>query len=256
MRIVFVLAALLLSYCAQAAKLMVVIDDMGNNYSLGKRLVDIPQPLNLAFLPHTPAAAELAEQAFQRGHTVMLHAPMQNVRHANLGKGGLYPEMSKTELQATLQDDLNSIPHVQGINNHMGSLLTAQADAMQWVMEVLKARGLFFLDSRTTALTVAQEEAEAAGLFNTRRHVFLDNNKATQALQTQLNTAVKYAKKQGYAILIGHPYPETVQFLEHALGNMAQQNIELIGLNEFFKAQLWQHFPKSEVPHSRYELAQ
>lgn len=181
---------------SSAARLILIIDDIGNNRILGQRTVDLPGPLNLAFLPHTPFARSLAEQSHRRGHEVMLHAPMANKNGAKLGPGGLTENMTPQQWQTTLLDNLHAIPHVSGINNHMGSLLTENPDAMRTVMTVLQQRGLFFVDSLTTPTSVARQQARQLGLPSLERDIFLDHVVEPDSIRRQFHKAVTLAKQR------------------------------------------------------------
>jgi hypothetical protein len=109
---------------------------------------------------------------------------------------------------------MNSVPHVVGVNNHMGSKATADLRTMTWVLQEIAVRGLYFADSRTTAATVAEDAARAQGVPTARRHVFLDNDQSPAAIQRQLETAVELARLDGWAVAIGHVHPTTVSVLE------------------------------------------
>ena len=245
----------LISFYSQAgnnpAALIIIIDDIGNNRSLGERTVNLPGPLNLAFLPHTPFARSLADKAHQSGHTVMLHTPMANKTDARLGPGAMTMDMDKHQWQQVLHDNLLAIPHVRGVNNHMGSLLTEQPDAMAAVMETLQQQGLFFVDSLTTANSVAQQQAIIHGLPNLQRDIFLDNDVAPMALKRQFDKAIKLAKRRGVAVVIGHPYPETLTLLETELGNLSQSGVQLHSAQQYLYDRLWKAVPS---PSSRYQL--
>lgn len=227
-----------------APALIIILDDIGNNHALGKRAVELPGHLTLAFLPHTPFAASLAEQASNQDHKhrkgIMLHAPMANETGAKLGPGGMTEDMTKEVLQATLEGSLDAIPHVKGVNNHMGSLLTTKQDSMSWVMDVVEKRGLYFVDSLTNPASVAAETAEKSGIPSAERDVFLDNNRELSALVKQFQQALNVSRKQGYVILIGHPYPETLDFLEAVLPTLeAKENIELLTADDFLARKMW-----------------
>lgn len=254
MRWLFICLLATSAYTAQAASLLIILDDMGNNQQRGEQAIALTAPLNLAFLPHTPQAKQLAEQAYQHGHGIMLHLPMASLTHKKLGPGGLYPNMDKATLQRSFNDSLASIPHVQGFNNHMGSLLTQQLLAMQWVMESAKEHNLFFVDSLTTPESVAAQEADKAGIPTLKRHVFLDNERTEEALKKQFSEAVYLAKKQGYAVLIGHPYPETLAFLEQALVQLLPQNVQLMRIDQFLQLRLWQPFDVKPAYFSKFQL--
>lgn len=195
-------------------RLAIIIDDIGYNLALGKRATDLQGDFTLAVLPFTPHGNELAVRAHQRGKEIMLHAPMSNHHNYPLGRGGLVSGMLRTEFLAVLRQNLASIPHVQGVNNHMGSQLTEQAEPMGWLMEELKVRGLYFVDSRTSARTQALIMAEAIRLPSRKRDVFLDDEPTRDNIDYQLRRALELARKQGSAIAIGHPYPETLAALE------------------------------------------
>lgn len=230
------LLLLLTCQVSQAAQLVLIIDDVGNNRELGERTVNLPGRVNLAFLPETPWASRLANRAAHNGHLVMLHVPMANAENRPLGPDGLTPDMDQQTLQQTLRHAIDSIPHVSGINNHMGSLLTEQTDAMRWVMEVLAEQNLFFVDSRTSAASVAYREAKAAGIPALTRDVFLDNVRTEAALQAQFDQALRIAEKRGRAVLIGHPYPETLDFLYRQLPLMADSNVRLAAVTDVLPA--------------------
>lgn len=203
--------------------LAVVIDDVGQSYVQGRRLIDLPVPVALAILPQTPAAARLAQEAQVSGKTVMLHLPMENAAGLSLGPAGLYANMSREQLLASLTDSLDRFPAITGVNNHMGSRLTAERAPMDWVMAELGKRGLFFIDSRTTAQTQAAFAAEAAGVQNLSRDVFLDNKREPEAIHQAFQRGLALARKNGYALVIGHPYAQTLDYLERWLPGLADR---------------------------------
>ena len=245
---------LILGSQVQSAELLIIIDDVGNNRKNGQRVLALPGPLNLAFLPHTPHVESLTAEAFRRGHGILLHAPMANEQGAALGPGGLYPDMDKVTHQQTLRDNLAAVPHVQGVNNHMGSLLTQQPEAMRWTMEVIAETGLYFVDSLTSPRSVALQQARLAGIPALERDVFLDNDLRPQALQRQFDEAVSLARERGYAVLIGHPSTQTIRFLESALPQLEAQQVRLQRLDYFLQRQMWQRFQQHPLPVSRYLL--
>ena len=183
--ILFILSLALLPFSqAHSAQLIIIIDDIGNNYALGNAMVELDAPLTLAFLPHTPYAKKLANKAYAQQKEIILHAPMENAVKAALGPGALTRDLSEIEFKQTLKKAIASIPHVQGINNHMGSLLTEDKQSMQWVMETLKDEQLYFIDSLTSAKSLAYQQALKHQIPALRRHIFLDNDKSPAALKT------------------------------------------------------------------------
>lgn len=212
----------------------IIIDDVGHSLAQGRRLIALPVPVALAILPHTPASQRLAEEAGAAGKTVMLHQPMENGAGLSIGPGGLYVGTPRAELEQVLQGNLNSFMPIQGINNHMGSRLTAEREAMDWVMRVLRERGLFFIDSRTTSETQAAFAAEAAGVRHLSRDVFLDNQRTPQAIDAAFNRALVLARRQGSALIIGHPYAQTLDYLEQRLADdlLHSEGVEVVSVEE------------------------
>ncbi|MFW1678408.1 divergent polysaccharide deacetylase family protein [Pontibacter sp. JAM-7] len=219
------------------AVLVVIIDDIGFNHSLGQRAVDLPGPVSLAFLPHTPHAKSLAEQAFLKQRDILLHQPMQNADDRWLGDGGLLVDMSYEEKRSVLTAALASVPHVTGLNNHTGSILTADMTSMAELMSLLLEKNLFFVDSFTNPESQGWQVAHHAGLPYLIRDVFLDNETTPEALAGQYEKALQTAREQGFAVLIGHPYPETLSFLERELPQLTQQGITLIPASQLLKRQ-------------------
>lgn len=225
----------------------IIIDDLGNNPTVGERAVTLPAKITCAFLPHTPYAAALARQAHKAGKEVLLHLPLEAVHHQKLGPGGLTLHMTKSEFVATVRDDLAAIPDVDGVNNHMGSLLTQHPGDMGWLMSVLaKSPSLFFVDSRTTARTVAYEVAREKGVPATWRDVFLDDERDAAAIVEQLHRLVNIARRRGTAIAIGHPYPVTLEVLRKQLPRLERQGIDVVGIREVIARQAGQT-PPSKV---------
>lgn len=220
-----------LSAPAQAqprAKLAIIIDDIGYNLPLGQRTINLTGAFTLAVLPFTPHGSELAELAHKQGKELMLHAPMSNHANYPLGRGGLVSGMARAEFLKVLRQNLANIPYIKGVNNHMGSQLTEQAEPMRWLMQELQARQLYFVDSRTTVRTQALIEAERINLPSRRRDVFLDDQRNRAHIENQLLLALAKASQQGAAIAIGHPYPETLAVLNNIQPLLAHYNVQLV----------------------------
>lgn len=209
-------------------RLVIIIDDLGHQLSNGRQAADLPGAITLSILPYTGHGDRIAKRGFKAGKEIMLHAPMSNLANQPIGAGGLTPELSEEEFRATLTASLQQIPHVQGVNNHMGSELTQYRLQMGWLMDELKARALYFVDSRTSSDTVAASVAQEYALPHLSRQVFLDNEATREAIEERFNAAVSRAKKDGLAVAIGHPYKATLDFLAEALPALSEQNIELV----------------------------
>ncbi|WP_372964537.1 divergent polysaccharide deacetylase family protein [Marinobacter sp.] len=212
---------------AQAPTIAIIIDDVGHNLHEGRRLTQIEQPLTMAFLPYRRHTVQLAKLAHLHDKEVMLHAPMANTRHFDIGPGGLTPDMDETAISTTLRRALQSIPHVTGVNNHMGSLLTQQVQPMDWVMKELSRYPVYFVDSRTIASSVAGQVASAYQIPSLTRDVFLDHEQTEAFVDQQFQLLIKTAKKNGTAIGIGHPHAVTVDYLEKHLPELDEQGIAI-----------------------------
>ncbi len=220
---------------AESASIAIIIDDIGNNLHSGKRVVNSQIPFACSILPARPHSIKLARLAHQHGKEVMLHLPMQASNSERLGYGALTADMSQHELNRIVDISLDAVPHVSGINNHMGSMLTSKSSYMEWLMQAIASRdeSLFFIDSRTTARTVAGSTAHTYHIPNLQRDVFLDAtaHDATFVKQ-QIKRLVKIAKQKGYALAIGHPYKTTLNVLEQELADVELQGVQLVSVSE------------------------
>lgn len=195
--------------------MVVVVDDMGDHPIFAKYLTELPFPVTMAILPNRPRTRYVAHLAAEHGTEVLLHQPMQpsSYPRVNPGPGAVFTDMDAERIKTQVAENLAQIPNAVGLNNHMGSAFTEYAPGMEVVMRVLKAKGLFFLDSVTTATSAAPAAAHAAGVPLYRRAVFLDNVRNSRTILGQLKTAERLALKHGRAIAIGHPYGETLDAL-------------------------------------------
>lgn len=197
-------------------RMVVIIDDIGDHPVLARNLVDLPFPVTLAILPNRPRTRSIEAMAASHGLELLLHQPMQpgTYPRVNPGPGAVFTDMNAEQVKTVLTENLSQVPHVVGINNHMGSAFTSDPVGMAAVMQVLKAKGLFFMDSVTSAVSAAPEAARKAGVPFYRRAVFLDNVRNVRTILGQLKTAERHALKHGRAIAIGHPYGETLEALK------------------------------------------
>jgi len=217
-----------------------IIDDLGNQRHLGMRAVTLPGPVACAFLPYGPFTNALAQQAHGYHKEVMLHLPMQAVDHENrrVEKGTLTLEMTEQQFMEATAHELAAVPHVTGLNNHKGSLLTRHPGTMAWLMQAINKHGdLFFVDSRTTTETVARRLAVEYGVPNSSRNVFLDNNPNPDAVRAQFRKLVAIAKRDGTALGIGHPFPGTLNVLAEELANLHRQGVQLLPVSRLIAQQ-------------------
>lgn len=216
----------------QQPKISIVIDDVGNNYKEGLAVIHLSAPVIVSILPETFYSKQLAELAFQNHKPIIIHMPMQPLHPHRLGAGGLHLGMSKSQVENTLLQDFNSVPHAMGMNNHMGSLLTLNKTYMNWVMEFDKSHHLFYLDSLTNSKSIAYKIAKIDGIPELRRDFFLDNTATTQAINAQFQAFVAFAKEHGYAVAIAHPHPVVLAYLQQALPQLAQEGIQVIPITD------------------------
>ncbi|MZR62610.1 divergent polysaccharide deacetylase family protein [Alcanivorax sp. DP30] len=221
---------------AAQPRIAIIIDDLGYNRQHGQSIVDLPAAVTCAVIPFSPHGQRLARRASQAGKEVIVHMPMAARQHQKLDRGGLTTDMSEAELLSQVRQALRQLPEARGLNNHMGSELTEQTRAMNWLMSELKAHQLFFVDSRTSGRSVAQQQAVRAGIANAGRDIFLDNDRSLVKINNQFNKLIKLARQRGHAIAIGHPYPETVHYLQQVLPLLKQAGIAVVPVSELLSA--------------------
>ena len=249
------LVFLLLSPLAHSGDkvLVIIIDDIGHQLQHGRAAVDLPGKLNIAVLPFTAHGQALAERAHLAGKEVLLHTPMSSLSGQESGPGTLTAELTEVEFREILAQSLAQIPHVRGINNHMGSDLTRQPLQMGWLMDELCARSLYFVDSRTNHETVAASTAEEYGVPNTSRQVFLDNELDAQAIAQRFAQVLALIEKEGSAVAIGHPYPETIAYLEEVLPKLNEQGIRLALVSELLAKPPQEAYSRTSMPRAAIE---
>lgn len=213
-----------------------IIDDIGNQLEPGRQFVQLPAPITLSILPHTPYARILANEGHQANKEIMLHLPMAATGFNKPGPGAIQIDMSEEELVRTLRINIAAVPHIVGINNHMGSLITQHPGHMAWLMTgILSYNELYFVDSVTSAASLALQSARTHQIPSTRRDIFLDHDRSAAAIEKQLVRLEKLAQKQGYALAIGHPYPATYSAIQSWLSTLKDKNIILLPASEYIR---------------------
>lgn len=218
-----------------APKVAIVIDDCGISAAQTTPAINLPPEVTLTFLPYGLATRAMAQQAEARGHDVFLHMPMQPIGHDNPGPEALMPGLDPEVARSRVIAALARVPGAIGMNNHMGSAATADLPLMHAIMPVLAGRHLLFLDSYTSAKSIAYQAAQQAGVASARRDIFLDDTITPEAIARQLQSLEKRAKKQGYAIAIGHPHPETMTALARWIAEAPGKGITLARAKDFMR---------------------
>ncbi len=211
-------------------RVAIIIDDLGQDLATARDLLDINLQLTFSVMPHTENARQVAELAHRRGREVMLHIPMEPINYpvADPGADALFVGMSRKTVQQKVRSYLQQVPHVAGANNHMGSRYTEVQPDMSAVLDVLRSKQLFFVDSRTSARSVAAGAARQAGVSFAARDVFLDNVRDVEAIAREVRKLAGLARRRGQAIGICHPYPQTIAALRREAGLLRSQGVEVV----------------------------
>lgn len=222
---------LVVSISVQSSQIVLIIDDMGNK-SEDAEAFSLPENIAFAILPNKALTKTFSEKAAVQHREVILHMPMESLGGRKQEQGVLLSNMSASDIVSSLQTALDSVPNAIGLNNHMGSKFTQLSFPLSVTMDFLLDKGLFFIDSRTTRYSKAQLIADKTGVPNIKRHVFLDHVVELEQIEIQFNRLVELSKKNGYAIGIAHPHPETLDFLKMHLPALKKQQITLSKLSD------------------------
>lgn len=229
----------------QTLKIAIIIDDLGHKYKEGVEAINLDIPLAVAVLPFTPHGKKLAELAHKKNQDVMLHLPMQPGTAMHLmTENTLSIQMMQDEFKNLVNRAIADIPYVVGVNNHMGSLFTQLPDQMGWLMSVLQSnsqalsKDLFFIDSFTSPFSVGYQIADKHDISTARRDVFLDRELSPQHMQTQIETIKRTARANGYAIAIGHPFPETLALLKKSIPELIEQGFEFVKISDLIESDI------------------
>lgn len=218
---------------ADAPRLAIILDDFGSDRTVAESVFAMPYPLTISILPNHEHSKEIADEALQRGYQVMLHLPMQSIANESPEKEELRSGMSSAQVQAMLGEMIESVPNAVGVNNHQGSQATSDPGLMNKLMPALRNWNLFYVDSRTTAATVAYDAAQRDGVPTAFRNVpFLDDVQDTGAIRKQLQLALRGAKEKKSAVAIGHPHPATLAALRDFLPTVRANGVKLVFVSE------------------------
>jgi hypothetical protein len=213
---------------AGTGRLAIIIDDCGQWIDTERALVALPIPLTVSILPSVPYTEAIERDAAASGKGIMLHLPMEPMAHLNPGPGKITVDMTDAEIDTRVRADLAQLPLARGVNNHEGSRATADLRVMGDVVGVLAAEDRFFIDSRTSAASVGERLAAAAGIPTAGRDVFLDDQATVAATEDQLREAAAIARREGSAIAIGHPRPTTLAALRAEIPQLQSEGIDFV----------------------------
>ncbi len=217
-------------------RVAIIIDDLGYDRRLARAFATLDIPVALSVLPMAPFTEDVAAEAGRNGCELMLHLPMEPRDHQGLnpGPGALYKAMTPKEIRTLLLRHLEQVPGAMGVNNHMGSSFTEHGGKMAVVLEEIRKKGLFFVDSRTTAHSVAYDMARDMGIPAMKRSVFLDNEPTEGAIEIQLERLLGVARHRGAAVGIGHPFPGTLAVLEREACRLSRE-VDMVRVSELLE---------------------
>lgn len=235
----FVFSVPVLIQAEPLPRIALIIDDMGLNDELGQAAVQLSGAITYSFLINTPYAHKLAAAAHEKGKQLMLHVPMQAIAISEHEKGELKQQMSVQKFRQLFVKQLNSIPNIAGVNNHKGSLLTQDYQAMARVMSLIKQQAgtdLFFVDSKTAHKSIAGRVAKEFGLAVLDRDVFLDHDSPSkEEIRRQFIKLIHIAQKEGQALAIAHPRINTLKILREELGQLNNYGVRLVSVSELME---------------------
>jgi len=222
--------------CNQGKKAAIIIDGLGGDMQVARRVFDLEIPVTIAILPYRRYSEETARGASDHGKEVLLHLPLQPYNYPTIdpGAGCLLLSMDRSKVQSELDAQIKSLPFCVGINTYMGSLFTEKREFMAWVFSVLQERDLFFVDSLATPASVSQEVAKTYGVGCFQRTHLLDENRDIGHIIRQLCQVADFAAVYGKAVGIGHPYPETLAALPKALAAFKEKGVDIVLVSEIF----------------------
>lgn len=215
-------------------RLAIIIDDCGTDTAALRTLLNTGLPFSYAIIPYKEYSSDCLEMIKTKGKVPMLHLPMEPMDRAQMseGKNSLLVSMSNDQKSALIKKALDSLPGVVGVNNHQGSKATADKATMELVIKELKAKKMFFVDSRTTSTSVAKEVAKANGVFTARNDIFLDNSTDVEAIRMQIYKAMEMAEKHGDAVAICHARPNTARCWKQYRDEFVETGINFVPITD------------------------
>jgi len=217
-------------------KVAFIIDDLGYETKVAKKIMELEFPIALSILPFLQYSEFIAEEARKNNQEIMLHLPMEpSNSSANPGPGAIKSYMSEEEIRQVVRDCILNFPYIIGVNNHMGSKITEDREIMEIVLEEIKGYNLFFIDSITTKNSIAYEVAQEMEIKSAVRSVFLDNENDMEYIKGQMLEVQETALREGEAIAIGHSRINTYYVLKRMIPELIRAGIEIVPVSELVK---------------------
>ncbi|HGO5856380.1 TPA: divergent polysaccharide deacetylase family protein [Mannheimia haemolytica] len=231
---IFLQMFLLFTPLVQAAQMAIVIDDVGYRIKEDREILALPKAVSVAIIPVAPYATERAKDAYNQKRDILIHLPMEPKSKQPIEEGGIHIGDNEEKIRKLIHTSRGQVPYAIGLNNHMGSGATSDSATMQHLMKVLKENTLFFLDSKTIGSSVAAKTARQFGINTLERDIFLDDSDLLADVQKQFAQAINHARKNGVAVVIGHPRKNTISVLKQNLAQLPQ-DIELVRVGNLWR---------------------
>jgi polysaccharide deacetylase 2 family uncharacterized protein YibQ len=221
------------TFSSSQPRIALIIDDIGRVSYQARQFLELGVPITFAILPRLLKTHALAEEIHDQGHEIMLHQPMEPYESSiDPGPGALYVGDAMNRIDRIMMENISDVPFARGVNNHMGSRFTSCEKEMNEVLQVIKNEGFFFVDSLTTNHSAAYSTAKKLEVSAARRHIFLDNCLEESTILSQLARLKNIALKNGYAVGIGHPFPETAKAVEGFLDTLRGSPFSLVYISQ------------------------
>ncbi|MCD6117771.1 divergent polysaccharide deacetylase family protein [bacterium] len=215
-------------------RIALIIDDFGDRWdSFTRSFADLGIHLTVSVLPGRKKSSDVARGMNKLNCEVILHLPMEPISE-KFPKDGLiiFDDMKRFDILNIIQRSLDDVPNAKGVNNHMGSKVTQNSRVMEIILRDLKKRGLYFVDSRTTAKTVAYQIARSINIPCTKRDIFIDYEKDGDTIRKQLWNLARKSEKRGFAIGIGHSRPLTLKILQQEVGKIQAKGYRFVFVSD------------------------
>jgi len=210
-----------------------IIDDIGYSFARARQFLEIDVPLTFSILPRLPKSHRLAMEIHSAGHEIMLHQPMEpHSPRCDPGPGALHVGDGPETIVKIVEDNISDIPFAVGVNNHMGSKFTERSTEMNEALSVVKQKGLFFVDSLTSSRSQAYKVARRLGMVTARRNVCVDYVAGESTVLSQLRKLQTQAMRDGHAVGIGHPFPETARAIKHFLRHVKHDDVSMVHVSD------------------------